>query len=326
MTLGELYRRAVAIGIENDLRGRAEIDRLLAEEKKRYEKLDEIEKKNFDLDRLFNPFSDTRILYGNPETPIKKALIGIDMEVPEMLLAYLLNRDRGEKIDCVIAHHPEGRALARLAEVMKLQVDLLSQYGIAVSVVEQLMEKRIAEVERRLLPVNHNRTVDVARLLGIPFLCLHTPADNCVTSYLKNKFEQENPLFLKDLLAILRSLPEYQAAQYLESGPKILNGSENSRCGKIYVDMTGGTEGSKEIFERIASSGVSTLVGMHFSEEHLEKAKKANLNVVVAGHIASDTLGLNLLLDAADPESELEFICVSGFERRRSSDNKRENL
>lgn len=317
MKLGEIYRRAVAIGIENDLRGKEEIDRLLAEEREKYEKLDEAEKKTYDQDRLFNPFADTRILYGDPEREVKKILIGIDLEVGEVLLAYLLNRDRGEKIDCLIAHHPEGRALARLAEVMKLQIDLLSQYGIAVSVVEQLMEKRIAEVERRLLPINHNRTVDVARLLDLPFLCLHTPADNCVTSYLKKRFAEEKPLFLKDLLKILRSIPEYQAATNLEGAPKILHGSENSRCGQIYVDMTGGTEGSKELFDKIAASGISTLVGMHFSEEHLEKAKKANLNVVVAGHIASDTLGLNLLLDALDPEGELEFICVSGFERHR---------
>lgn len=315
MTLGEIYRRAVAVGIENDLRGRAEIDRLLAEEKERYEKLSEEEKRAYDPDRLFNPFADTRVLWGNPEITVKKLLIGIDMEVAEVLLAYLLTRDKGEKIDAIIAHHPEGLALAQLAEVMKLQVDLLSQYGIAVSVLEQLMEKRMAEVERRLLPVNHNRTVDVARLLGIPFLCLHTPADNCVTTFLKNKFHQEKPLLLKDLLKILRAIPEYQAAERLAAGPKILNGSENSRCGEIYVDMTGGTEGSKEIFDKVAGSGISTLVGMHFSEEHLEKAKKANLNVVVAGHIASDTLGLNLLLDAVDPEGELEFICVSGFER-----------
>jgi len=317
MKLGEIYRRAVAIGIDHDLRGREEIDRLLAEEKEKYEKLEESEKASFDLDRLFNPFADSRILWGDPETEVKKVLIGIDLEVGEVLLAYLLNRDRGEKIDCLIAHHPEGRALARLAEVMKLQVDLLSQYGIAVSVVEQLMEKRIAEVERRLLPVNHNRTVDVARLLGLPFLCLHTPADNCVTAYLKKRFDQEKPLFLKDLLKILRSIPEYEASARLEGAPKILHGSENSRCGQIYVDMTGGTEGSKEIFDKIATSGVSTIVGMHFSEEHLEKAKKANLNIVVAGHIASDNLGLNLLLDAIDPENELEFVCVSGFERRR---------
>jgi len=317
MKLGEIYRRAVAIGIDHDLRGREEINRLLAEEKEKYEKLEESEKASFDLDRLFNPFADSRILWGDPETEVKKVLVGIDLEVGEVLLAYLLNRDRGEKIDCLIAHHPEGRALARLAEVMKLQVDLLSQYGIAVSVVEQLMEKRIAEVERRLLPVNHNRTVDVARLLGLPFLCLHTPADNCVTAYLKKRFDQEKPLFLRDLLKILRSIPEYEASARLEGAPKILHGSENSRCGQIYVDMTGGTEGSKEIFDKIATSGVSTIVGMHFSEEHLEKAKKANLNIVVAGHIASDTLGLNLLLDAIDPQNELEYVCVSGFERRR---------
>jgi len=317
MKLGEIYRRAVAIGIDYDLRGREEINRLLAEEKEKYEKLEESEKVSYDLDRLFNPFADSRILWGDPEIEVKKVLVGIDLEVGEVLLAYLLNRDRGEKIDCLIAHHPEGRALARLAEVMKLQVDLLSQYGIAVSVVEQLMEKRIAEVERRLLPVNHNRTVDVARLLGLPFLCLHTPADNCVTAYLKKRFDQEKPLFLRDLLKILRSIPEYEASARLEGAPKILHGSENSRCGQIYVDMTGGTEGSKEIFDKIATSGISTIVGMHFSEEHLEKAKKANLNIVVAGHIASDTLGLNLLLDAIDPENELEFVCVSGFERRR---------
>ncbi|MGQ9470322.1 MAG: NGG1p interacting factor NIF3 [Candidatus Aminicenantales bacterium] len=315
MTLGEIYRRAIAIGIEKDLRGKAEIDRLLAAEKEKYEKLSAEEKSTYDPDRLFNPFADTRVLWGNPETVVKKILIGIDMEVAEVLLAYLLTRDRGEKIDAIIAHHPEGRALAQLTEVMKLQVDLLSQYGIAVSVLEQLMEKRMAEVERRLLPVNHNRTVDVARLLGIPFLCLHTPADNCVTAYLKNLLNQEKPLFLKDLLKILRTIPEYQAAEKLAAGPKILNGSENNRCGEVYVDMTGGTEGSKEIFDKVATSGISTLVGMHFSEEHLEKAKKANLNVIVAGHIASDTLGLNLLLDAVDPEGELEFICVSGFAR-----------
>lgn len=79
--------------------------------------------------------------------------------------------------------------------------------------------------------------------------------------------------------------------------------------------MTGGTEGSKEIFEKYANSGVSTLVGMHLSEEHLENAKKAKLNVVIAGHISSDNLGLNLLFDELEKEEKLEFIGISGFER-----------
>lgn len=83
--------------------------------------------------------------------------------------------------------------------------------------------------------------------------------------------------------------------------------------------MTGGTEGSKEIFEKFANSGVSTIVCMHLSEEHLENAKKANLNVVIAGHIASDVLGLNLLFDELEKDEKLEFLSVSGFERIRTN-------
>jgi putative NIF3 family GTP cyclohydrolase 1 type 2 len=96
-----------------------------------------------------------------------------------------------------------------------------------------------------------------------------------------------------------------------------VSGSENRKCGKIFVDMTGGTEGPKDIFEKYATSGISTLVGMHLSEEHLKNAKKANLNVIIAGHISSDNLGLNLLFDEIEKEDQLEFVSISGFERIR---------
>jgi putative NIF3 family GTP cyclohydrolase 1 type 2 len=56
---------------------------------------------------------------------------------------------------------------------------------------------------------------------------------------------------------------------------------------------------------------------MHFSEEHLESAKKANLNMIIAGHISSDVLGLNLLFDEIEKEEKLTFTGISGFERIR---------
>jgi len=319
MKLKELYHLAIEIGIKNDLRPKEEIDRWLKEEKEKYEKLEEKEKEKFDLDRLFNPYSDSRILVGDPEANVRRVIAGIDMEVAEIILTYLLNRDKKEKIDLIVAHHPEGRALAQLHRVMELQIDLLASFGVTMSVAEQLMEKRIGEVERRLLPVNHNRAVDVARLLNLPLICLHTPADNCITKYLTEIFQQKAPSRLKDVIQILEDIPEYQNSKNNSVPPRIISGTENSRAGKIYVDMTGGTEGSKELFEKQADAGISTLVGMHFSEEALEKAKKANLNVIVAGHIASDNLGLNLLFDQLEKEAgeQLEFISVSGFERIR---------
>jgi hypothetical protein len=317
MKFKDFYNAVIETGIENDLRGRDEIQKLLAEEQGKFDKLDEKEREYFDRDRLFNPFSDTRILHGDAELEVNKAIVGIDMEVGEVLLTYLLNKELGRKIDLIIAHHPEGYALVRLFDVMKLQSDLMAACGITLSVAEKLMEKRIGEVERRLMPINHNRTVDVARLLGLPMICIHTAADNCVTHYLTRLFEKEKPSRLKDILQLLKSIPEYKRSAALQLPPRIVSGSEDSRCGKIFVDMTGGTEGAKEVFEKYAAGGVSTLVGMHISEDHLENAKKANLNVVIAGHISSDSLGLNLLLDTVEKTSPLEFVCVSGFERVR---------
>ena len=315
MKLDKLYKKAISIGIENDLRDKKEIDKLMEMEKQKFEKLCGDDKEFYDKDRLFNPFSDTRILFGDGDTEIKKVIVGIDMEIGEILLTQRLNSDRNENIDCIISHHPEGFALAQLYDVMRLQSDLLSLYGITISVAEQLMEKRMSEVERGILPVNHNRAVDAARILNIPMVCVHTPADNCVTSYLKNVFDKEKPYNLKELLEILKKIPEYKKSSVLQAPPKIINGSENNKCGKIYVDMTGGTGGSEDIFDKIANSGISTLVGMHIGEKHLKKAKEANLNIVIAGHISSDTLGLNLLFDEIEKQDRLEFIGISGFER-----------
>ena len=317
MRLEALYRKAIATGIDNDLRGREEVHRVLADEKERFEKLPEREKDDFDRDRLFNPFADTRVLNGGPDIEVRKAIVGIDMEIGEILLAHTLNRDFGAKIDLVIAHHPEGYAQARLHDVMRLQSDLLAACGVPVAVAEQLMEKRIGEVERRLLPVNHERAVDAARALGLPMMCIHTPADNCVTGYLTRLFGEKGPRTLGDLVGLLKEIPEYQRAARRNVSPRIVNGSEGGKCGRIFVDMTGGTEGSKDIYDRLATAGVSTLVGMHLGEEALEKARKANLNVVIAGHVSSDTLGLNLLFDEIEKDGALDCVPASGFERIR---------
>ena len=317
MKLEKFYRKAVEIGMDNDLRGKNEVKKILKEEREKFEKLEKEELEFYDKDRLFNPYADTRILNGETNIDVRKIIIGIDMQVGEILLTHLLNKEKKGEIDLLVSHHPEGFALARLYEVMRLQADLLAHYGITISVAEQLMEKRISEVERRLLPVNHTRAVDAAKVLGIPMMCIHTPADNCVANYLKKTFDKEKPYRLKDVLQLLKAIPEYKKSTKLQVPPKIVNGAENNKCGKIFVDMTGGTEGSKEIFEKFANSGVSTLVGMHFSEEHLENARKANLNMIIAGHIASDVLGLNLLFDEIEKEKKLAFTGISGFERIR---------
>jgi len=314
MTLKELYSKAISTGIENDPRGKEAVLKELESRKKDFEKLKEDEKEFFDSETLNNPYSDSRILNGTGEERIKSALIGIDIEVGEILLADSL-KAKGKGVDLLLSHHPEGRAYANLYSVMQMQSDILHRFGVPINIAEDLMEGRIKEVERRLMPANHTRAVDAAKLLAIPFMCLHTPADNMVANYLQKLFDEKKPYKISDVMDILKGIPEYKEASFNGAGPKILIGSKNRKAGKIFVDMTGGTEGSKEIFSSLTASGVNTIVGMHLGEEHRKEAEKNHLNVVIAGHISSDNLGLNLLLDELSKNNSLEILECSGFKR-----------
>ncbi|MDD5165907.1 MAG: NGG1p interacting factor NIF3 [Candidatus Omnitrophica bacterium] len=260
-------------------------------------------------------YADTAILYGRPDTEVKKILVGIDIEIGELLLADKIRKERG--LDLVLAHHPEGRAWAEFYKVMQLQVDMLAKTGISRSVAQELLDERMREVERRVMPNNHTRSTDVAQLLDMPFMCAHTPADNHVYRFLEKLMNEKKPKSVQDILDILGEVPEYKTAQSELTGPRIILGNPKRPAGKVFVEMTGGTEGSKDVYDKFYKAGIRTLICMHLSEEHFKKVKDANLNVVIAGHISSDTLGINLLLDRVEKETKERFqvINCSGFRR-----------
>ena len=314
MQLKKIYETLIATGIDADPRGKKKVLKSLEKQKKTHREMKEEEREFFDKETLTNPYADTRILHGTGKEEISTALVGIDMDVAEILLADRLS-SKGSKIDLIISHHPSGRAFANFYEVMHMQADILSKFGVPINIAEGLLEGRIREVERRLSPANHARAVDAARLLDIPFMCVHTPADNMVVSYLQKNFDRKKPDTLNDVVKIVKEIPEYREAQKNNTGPRILLGSRERSAGKIFVDMTGGTEGAKDIFESLANSGVNTIVGMHLSEEHRKEAEKRHMNVVIAGHISSDNVGMNLILDAVQKKGKIKIIPCSGFRR-----------
>ncbi len=313
MRLIDIYQKFISLGKENDPRPLTEVEKYLTRAAKEYEKLTDQERTYFDRERLTNPYGDTRILNGAPETEVQRILAGIDMEAQEILLADRL-REKGEKIDLVLSHHPEGKALVNLFRVMGLQEDVLAQLGVPINVAEGILSSRISEVERGMMPLNHNRSVDAARLLNFPFMCVHTPADNMVNTFLEKLFAEKQPETVGDVVEVLMTIPEYQASKQINAGPKMFVGKESNRAGKIFVDMTGGTSGSEDAFAKLAVAGVGTIVGMHMGEKHRKEAEKNHINVLIAGHMASDSLGVNLLLDVLDKEG-IEVITCSGLHR-----------
>ena len=97
----------------------------------------------------------------------------------------------------------------------------------------------------------------------------------------------------------------------------LLLGSGNRSAGKIFVDMTGGTSGPDKIFGRLSQSGVKTVVGMHCRETGYAMAKAEFINYVIAGHISSDNVGMNILFDEIEKKGKLNFVECSGFRRYR---------
>jgi putative NIF3 family GTP cyclohydrolase 1 type 2 len=287
MKLSHLYHQIIKFGAERDPRKKARI----------------------------SGYADTAILHGKPDARINKILVGIDIDVGEILLAERIRQQQG--LDLVMAHHPQGRAWAGFYEVMQLQVDMLRAVGISKNVAQRLLDERKREVERRVLPQNHMRTVDAACLLDFALMCVHTPADNHASVFIQTLMKKEKPKKVQDIVDILMKIPEYKEAAKELAGPRIILGSPYRKAGEIFVEMTGGTEGSKEVFDKFYKAGIRTLVSMHLSEEHFKKVKDANLNVVIAGHISSDTLGLNLLLDRIEKEEKLKILNCSGFRRIR---------
>lgn len=314
MKLGEIYETCIRVGRERDAREPEVIDALLDDAKTAFDKLDADDKAYFDTEKLTNPYADTRVCVGDPETEIRGMIVGVDMESSEVLLADRL-REKGVPIDLIFAHHPEGPGYANLHEVMGMQADLWAEQGVSIAAGDALIAPRAAEIRRRISPVNHYRAIQAAELLGFASMSCHTPADNCVTAFVQRFLDERKPRTLDDVVKALREIPEYGDAAKKGYGPEIFTGEPHARAGRLVVDMTGGTEGPTDALDRLSAAGVGTLVGMHYSEEHMKRAEKLKLNLVIAGHISSDVLGVNLVLDEIEKLGPVEIVCASGMVR-----------
>ena len=313
LTTQQIYQLGVKVGIDSDLRGKKYVQDELRRNKANYEALSEKDQPFYDKEYFTNPYGDVRLLYAPSATyKVKKLLAGIDAEEPELLLA-----DRLGDIDMVISHHPNGIALADLPEVMKVQIEIMHQQGVPVHIAENLMLSRIAEVNRGVHPINDHKAVDVARLLKIAYMSAHTNADNLAAWFMTKEIarNQKKLVYVQDVMNMLMDIPEYQTARQQKSGPSIWCGSPSRRAGRIAAtEFTGGTNGSKDMFEQLSRAGVGTIIGMHMREDNRKEAEKYHINVVIAGHIASDSIGMNLFLDEVEKKG-VEVIPVGGLIR-----------
>jgi hypothetical protein len=228
-----------------------------------------------------------------PGQGLRRALFAVDVDVGELLFA----RDAG--YDVVVSHHPLGRgASPAFTEVMWRQVDQLIEAGVVEPVARSAVAQRVGTRHRLRHIANYNRVTDTARLIGLPLLNIHLPPDIVTRRYVQELVAAtvSPETSVSGLLDILGAIPE-MAASLVK--PEQWIGDPDNAVGKLAVAMAGGTNGGYPVYKTYFDAGVKTILSMHIDEGdflRLRQEAPADCNLVVTGHMPSDSIGINRLI------------------------------
>jgi len=233
---------------------------------------------------------------------IRKVLLGIDVSISELLLAKRLG------YDAVIAHHPQGElALINFHEVFKRHIQQMIKSGIPKDEAEIAVRKKLHSLEVQGHSRNYSQTVDAAKLLKMPFLNIHTPLDEVGRRIMDEQIKRRTGRnsTVQDVVYALDELTEFRNAA---TDVKIRLGKAEDLAGEVVVSHGAGTNGGYEIAKTYFKHGINTVVYIHISPVDLEKLQACGSgNLVVTGHIASDSVGINPLIH----ELEKMNVCVT---------------
>lgn len=244
----------------------------------------------------------------HPGRGIRRLLAGIDLRGPELALA----KARG--FDAVLTHHPIGAATLNFHRVLWRHVDQMKAVGVP----EDVARMTIADTAeaRRILDSmsNYDHDVSIARLLDMPYLNIHTPLDEIGRRRMAEVASRLSPDEAVGVLVsrLAEAFGEFgSAATQIE----ILVGKASHRLGRVVVSHAAGTNGGYPVAKAYFEHGVDTVAYIHCRPDEarrLEAEFGATKSLVVTGHIASDSVGINPYLDHLRREG-LDVTAVSGI-------------
>jgi DNA-binding protein len=225
-------------------------------------------------------------------------LFGIDASVPELLLGKRLG------YDLVIAHHPiGGTASINFFQVFKRHIKQMIDAGVPKVEAENAVKKKWEELDVEAHTRNYAHAVDAANLLKMPFMNIHTPLDEIGRKIMSEKINGRirKDSTVQDVVHALEELPEFEKAV---TEIKIRLGKPENHAGKVVVSHGAETNGGYEVAKTYFKYGIGTVIYIHVSAVDLAKLKNDGVgNLIVTGHIASDSVGINPFLHKLEEKS-----------------------
>jgi hypothetical protein len=243
---------------------------------------------------------------------VRRVFFGIDVDLGELLLARSLGADG------VIAHHPIGsRARLGLAAVIEGHEAQMRAEGIPAGVARATMLDRQRPVAHALHTTNYDRVVDAARQLKMPMMNIHLAADLIGRQYFIDfvgRAVEGRATTVGSLIGQLKTIPEMEASLVQ---PELWLGEAQNPIGRWVVQMAAGTNGGAPVYRTYYEHGIDTILAMHIDERdlrELEQLQRSEANLVITGHMPSDSIGINRIIDALEQQG-LEVIAGSGVIR-----------
>lgn len=227
---------------------------------------------------------------------IHRALITVDVSTSELILAKNIG------CDVVIAHHPIGISSMEFHRVFDRHTQFMIQNGVP----DNEARNAVSRLKRRIQIRSHaniyKQIVDTAGILKMPLVNIHQPCDEFMRRIILEKIkDHKHHHKISDLLKLIDEIPEFNNAV---SRPIVALGSAKSNVGRIALVLAAGTNGGYPIAKLYYEHGVSTVIYLHIDPTDAAKLndEKIRGNLVILGHLAGDSIGLNALADKIELE------------------------
>lgn len=251
---------------------------------------DEIMQVALDLAGFARVPEDSAIYF--PADGVQRALFGIDVGPAELLLA------KQQGYDLAIAHHPVG-ATPEQWKLYLRHVEFMVAAGVPEDAALVAVADRIEGMKVRAQAANYDHVPSVARLLEMPFMNVHAPLDEIGRRRMRAAVDRAlagTGATVGDVAASLASLPEFGRAL---TRVEVLVGDPESPARNVVVAHGALTNGGEAVARTCFEHGVDTVVYIHIDPADLVRLRQIGRgNLIVTGHIASDSLGFGPFLAA----------------------------
>ncbi|HKO41261.1 MAG TPA: Nif3-like dinuclear metal center hexameric protein [Nitrososphaeraceae archaeon] len=239
---------------------------------------------------------------------IKKVFVSIDVSPFDIYLA------KTQGCDCVLTHHPIGKSAVSFHKVFDRHVEYMMEKGVkknfAISLVKDLKYRAYLKSHSLI----YNDVISTAQILKMPLLNIHQPLDEYMRKVILFKLYKSKLKTLSDLIEAIEEITEFKKAL---TRILICNGKASNEIGNWVLVIAAGSNGGYDIARTYYENNVSTVIYLHIDYNELKKVKKDKTckNLIILGHLAGDSIGMNKICN------ELEKRGIVIFKRGLIDDN-----